>query len=173
MLKRTFSVALLSGFIAGLAVTGFQLILVTPLILKAESYERQPSAFLAKRVPYLLKVKHPGGEHMVEGEAEWTPAEGGERLFYTAGSNVVTGIAFALLLVGVYVMRRKPVDFNSGLLWGAAGFVVFSAAPALGLPPELPGMTGAILENRQLWWFGTVVATAVTGTCRRTFRVRR
>jgi cobalt transporter subunit CbtA len=50
---------------------------------------------------------------------------------------------------------------NSGILWGAAGFAVFALAPALGLPPELPGMTAAALESRQVWWIGTVIATAI------------
>ena len=65
------------------------------------------------------------------------------------------------MLVGVFLLRGKPVDLNQGFLWGAAGFVVFSAAPALGLPPELPGMTAATLGSRQLWWFGTVFVTAI------------
>ena len=92
--------------------------------------------------------KHDEGED----STEWFPDEGLERTFYTSGSNIVTGVAFALVLVGVFLLRGKPVDLNQGFLWGAAGFVVFSAAPALGLPPELPGMTAATLGSRQLWW---------------------
>ena len=42
-----------------------------------------------------------------------------------------------------------------GLLWGLAGFVVFTAAPGLGLPPELPGMPVAPLTARQTWWIAT------------------
>ena len=38
MLKKAISVALLSGFIAGLFVTVIQSVLVTPLILEAECY---------------------------------------------------------------------------------------------------------------------------------------
>ena len=45
MLKKAISVALLSGFIAGLFVTVIQSVLVTPLILEAESYEQSASAF--------------------------------------------------------------------------------------------------------------------------------
>ena len=56
--------------------------------------------------------------------------------------------------------RGHSVDLKRGLLWGAAGFAVFSAAPAMGLPPELPGMQAADLEMRQLWWFATAAATA-------------
>ena len=159
LIKRAISIALISGFIAGLSVTAIQLVLVLPLILEAESYEQEASAFLStqEEKPWILI----GHDWNHEDHQEWFPGGGLERTFYTAGSNIVTGVAFALLLVGVYVVRGKPVDFNQGLLWGAAGFVVFNAAPALGLPPELPGMTAATLGNRQLWWFGTVVATAI------------
>jgi hypothetical protein len=33
-------------------------------------------------------------------------------------------------------------------------------APAIGLPPELPGIEAAALQSRQLWWVATAVATA-------------
>ena len=45
MLKKAISVALLAGFIAGLFVTVIQSVLVSPLILEAESYEQSASAF--------------------------------------------------------------------------------------------------------------------------------
>ena len=38
-------------------------------------------------------------------------------------------------------------------------FMVFFAAPGLGLPPELPGTAAAELSSRQEWWLMTVVAT--------------
>jgi predicted cobalt transporter CbtA len=44
-------------------------------------------------------------------------------------------------------------------VWGAGGFVVFGAAPGLGLPPELPGMHAAPLHHRQGWWVMTALAT--------------
>jgi cobalt transporter subunit CbtA len=46
------------------------------------------------------------------------------------------------------------------MVWGLAGFIVFTVAPGLGLPPELPGMPAAELGPRQVWWIGTVLATA-------------
>jgi cobalt transporter subunit CbtA len=46
------------------------------------------------------------------------------------------------------------------MIWGFAGFAVFTLAPGLGLPPELPAMPAADLFARQVWWIGTVAATA-------------
>ena len=34
------------------------------------------------------------------------------------------------------------IGWRQGLLWGLAGFAVFTLAPSLGLPPELPGHAG-------------------------------
>jgi cobalt transporter subunit CbtA len=59
--------------------------------------------------------------------------------------------------------------WREGLLWGLGGFVVFTAAPGLGLPPELPGMPVAELTARQIWWIATAAATAA-GLCLLAFR---
>ena len=170
MISRALTTVLLTGFVAGILYTGAQMLRVTPLILEAEKYEIAEIA-----VPHshgASGIKH---VHVLNGVAldvhqrvatphESLPAahdHAAERTFYTAASNIVTGIAFSLMLVAVYLLREKKVDMNSGLLWGAAGFAVFALAPALGLPPELPGMTAAALESRQVWWIGTVIATAI------------
>lgn len=52
------------------------------------------------------------------------------------------------------------MDVRRGLVWGAAGYLAFSLAPALLLPPELPGGISAGLASRQAWWLGTAAATA-------------
>jgi len=149
MISRSLLVVLFAGLIGGLLVTGAQELRVTPLILHAETYEVEEAA-------PAQQDSAPTHE-----EESWAPGDGMERTLYTGMSNIVTGVAFALLLVAVYLLRGKPVNFNTGLLWGAVGFVVFTGAPALGLPPELPGMTAAGLASRQAWWIGTVIATAV------------
>ncbi|MEC9384325.1 MAG: CbtA family protein [SAR324 cluster bacterium] len=186
MISRALTTVLLTGFVAGILYTGAQMLRVTPLILEAEKYEiaeiavpHSHGASGIKHVHVLNGVAldvhqrvatpheilptahdHAGVAHDHAKES-WAPGDGAERTFYTAVSNIVTGIAFSLMLVAVYLLRGKTVDMNSGLLWGAAGFAVFALAPALGLPPELPGMTTAALESRQVWWIGTVIATAI------------
>ena len=186
MISKVLTTVLLTGFVAGLLVTGAQMLQVTPLILEAEKYELGQIAVphthassgithdhVLNGTPLATHMKmeelhetlapthdHSGVAHDHSAES-WAPENGSERIFYTAVSNIVIGIAFSLMLVAVYLLRGKHVDINSGLLWGAAGFVVFSVAPALGQPPELPGMTAAAMESRQVWWFGTVLATVI------------
>ena len=187
MISKALTTVLLTGFIAGILYTGAQMLRVTPLILEAEKYEiaeiAVPHSHAASGITHTHVLNgvaldvhqrvatpheilpaahdHAGVAHDHATES-WAPGDGAERTFYTAVSNIVTAIAFSLMLVAVYLLRGKKVDMNSGLLWGAAGFAVFALAPALGLPPELPGMTAAALESRQLWWIGTVLATAVS-----------
>ena len=74
--------------------------------------------------------------------------------------DLVTGIGFALILVAVSEFAGGIGSWRHGLFWGLAGFAVFTLAPGLGLPPELPAMPAADLTARQVWWWGTVLATA-------------
>ncbi|MDC0230248.1 CbtA family protein [Deltaproteobacteria bacterium] len=177
MISKAVMTVLLTGFIAGIVVTGAQMLRVTPLILQAETYELSelavPHNHAASGITHQHKLNgaaldkhlqikdvHIQTSASTDPEQSWGPADGMERTFYTLVSNIITAIAFSLILVAVYLLRGKPVNYVSGLLWGVAGFAVFSGSIALGLPPELPGMTAAALESRQIWWIGTVIATA-------------
>ncbi|TJW23186.1 MAG: cobalt transporter, partial [Mesorhizobium sp.] len=75
-------------------------------------------------------------------------------------ASVVTGIGFALILVAASEFAGGIGNWRQGLFWGLAGFAVFTLAPNLGLPPELPAMPAPDLAQRQIWWTATVVATA-------------
>ena len=50
--------------------------------------------------------------------------------------------------------------WRQGLFWGLGGFIAFTLAPSLSLPPELPGMPSADLASRQVWWAATATLTA-------------
>ncbi|MCT7377662.1 CbtA family protein [Chelativorans salis] len=143
--------AAIAGLFAGIVMTGLQSFFTVPLILQAETYEAAAPA-------------HDHGEgaaadHHHDEEA-WAPADGAERTFYTALANIVTGIGFGLLLVAVSEIAGGITGWRQGLVWGFAGFAVFTLAPGLGLPPELPAMPAANLLARQVWWIATVGATA-------------
>uniref|UniRef100_UPI00356156A7 CbtA family protein n=1 Tax=Shimia sp. TaxID=1954381 RepID=UPI00356156A7 len=51
------------------------------------------------------------------------------------------------------------LNAKTGLVWGLCGFIAVQLAPAMGLPPELPGTPAAELGPRQAWWFGTILAS--------------
>lgn len=134
--------ALLAGATAGAAHFVYQYFVVIPRILAAETFEAH---------------NHHEHHHHTE---EWKPADGLERNYYTAASTVLTGIGYAALLISISTLTGLPLTTRNGLLWGLAGFLTFSLAPALGNPPEPPGVPAADLHARQLWWLITVAATA-------------
>lgn len=154
MIYRVFKTVFLSGLLAGILISGVQMLKVVPLIYYAENL----GVNLSDQINVPVKTEN---LKLDPSEDEWMPEDGFERSFYTSISNVITGFAFSLMLVSVFLFRDKPVTFRSGILWGAAGFFVFSIAPSLGLPPELPGKTAAALEDRQLWWLFTVIFSAL------------
>ncbi|MET4806576.1 CbtA family protein [Limibacillus sp. MBR-115] len=140
LLRPILLTALPAGLLASILATLFQNAFVEPLILQAETYE-------------VANLQNPN------------PTVDLARLALTFLTTLIVACAYGLLLTGALmfagergVLQGRPMA--SGLLWGGAGFFVFHLAPAIGLPPELPGMPAADLVNRQVWWLGTVVCSA-------------
>jgi cobalt transporter subunit CbtA len=150
--------AAIAGAIAGLGMTVAQSFTTVPLILKAETFENQGEVE-APAAAHEHAAETPGHSH---GDEEgWAPEDGFQRTAFTAAANIVTGVGFALLLIAVSELFGGIRDWREGVYWGLAAFAVFTLAPGLGLPPELPAMPAAELDARQVWWIGTVVAAGV------------
>lgn len=154
----------LVGLVAGLLLTGLQSVTTVPLILEAEIYENAAAADGAgaaesDALGHDQATAAADASGTVEAEA-WAPEDGLERLFYTGAANVLTGIGFALLLMAAAELKGGIRSWRQGVFWGLAGFAVFTLAPGLGLPPELPAMPAADLAHRQIWWVVTVASTA-------------
>src|SRR5262249_7219689 len=148
-------VAAIAGAVAGLATTVAQQLTTEPLILKAEVYEEQVAVPAAH--DQRSRARASAHEHEDEG---WAPSNGFERTAFSLLANVLTGVGFALLLVAASEVAGGIRSWRQGVFWGLAGFAVFTLAPILGLPPELPAMPAAELGARQLWWFATAASTA-------------
>ncbi|HEY0918157.1 CbtA family protein, partial [Devosia sp.] len=150
LFQRIVFAAVLAGLAAGLGMSALQHWKVTPLILIAETFESPAPASHA----HAAETPDPSHD-----EATWAPADGVERTAYTVLANVLTAIGFALLLAAASVLTGLPVTARNGIVWGVGGFVAFQLAPAVGLPPELPGMVAAELGARQAWWWATALST--------------
>ncbi len=137
--RKLVIVALCSGTLAGLILFSIQHFTVVPLIEAAERYENDD------------------GHH----RNEWKPAEGAERTAWTALTSVLTGIGFAAALFGFLGLTGRHITIRQGALWGLAAFVCFHLAPSLGLPPLPPGVPVPDVQQRQVWWVATTLATAV------------
>ena len=134
-------VAALAGLVAGIVMAALQAYATVPLILQAETFENAAApAEAAPAEDHSHDAGTPAHSHDEEG---WAPADGFERFFYTSLANIVTGIGFALVLVAVSEFAGGIGSWRQGLFWGFAGFAVFTLAPGLGLPPELPAMPAA------------------------------
>lgn len=151
--KNRIAVAALVGLLVGLLLTLVQQLQVMPLLLEAEQYEQAAGHQLS------AEHDHAAADHGHE-HGGWQPAEGWERTLFTAGANIVVAFGFTLLLGALVTLRNAKLTWRSGLLWGLGGYALFFVAPSLGLPPELPGTESAALMARQIWWGGTVIATA-------------
>ncbi|MBO6520098.1 MAG: CbtA family protein [Rhodospirillales bacterium] len=154
MIGRILLAAVAAGLIAGAFVSGAQMLKVVPLIYAAEAYEAP--------APGAETHSHDNAtaDHSHDHGAAYMPDDGFERIGLTALTNIVLGAGFALLIAAGMTLRGRATNWRLGLIWGAAGFLSFSFLPALGLPPELPGMAAADLTGRQLWWVMTVAASA-------------
>jgi len=151
VVRETVLAAVVAGLIAALVFTVVQSVWVAPLILQGETYEEA-----AEAAPH----SHEAAEHHHD-ENEWKPEDGWQRMLFTFGANLLMGIGYAFVLVSLYLLWREPRNVLGGAVYGLAGFLVFFAAPGLGLPPELPGTAAAELGIRQQWWAMTAAATAI------------
>lgn len=158
MIRLVFLTALIAGAIGGSFVSIIQLVRVVPVIYEAESYEHEDADGAPDQgsVDASDSGADSGSGHQ-HGEG-WAPDEGLERVAFTFAANILASTAFALLLTAAFALVGAA-DGHRGLLWGLAGFATFSLAPALGLPPELPGAAAAELGARQGWWLLTVITT--------------
>lgn len=154
--RKIVLVAAIAGLTAGIAMTVAQHFVTVPMILEAESFEEQFAEPEELPAPDAATADGRG-----YGEDEGVPAAGFERVFFNFLANAVTGIGFALLLVAASELLGGLSGWRQGVFWGLAGFTVFTLAPGLGLPPELPVMPAADVAAQQLWWIGAVVSTAV------------
>ncbi|GLQ35743.1 hypothetical protein GCM10007939_20260 [Amylibacter marinus] len=151
MFTRLVTSALFAGFVTGLIAALLQLVFVQPHLLHAELYESG-------------QLAHAGAA----GSPAHVPSEpfdiqrNGLSILFTA----LIYCGYALILVAIMSLsedRGNRITPRQGLVWGVAGFIAVHFAPAVGLPPELPGSAAADVGLRQTWWFSTVAATALAG----------
>lgn len=167
--------AVIAGAVAGLIAALLQLWLVQPVLLHAELYESGELTHVADASGHhhddgqghdhgtATDVATPAGatDHAAPGHGGFQidpPRDGLSILFSIL---LYAGYGLLMLAVVLFTMSRgRQFTLRDGILWGMAGFLAVQFIPALGLAPELPGMAAADLAARQMWWTGTVIASA-------------
>ncbi len=141
MVRALILSAAAAGLAGGLVAAAYQALAVTPLIFEAEVFERAADIAAA------------AAEEAGDGAVL-------RRHLVTTLATLVLATGAALILLGLMVLDGRPITARRTMIWGVGGFVAVALAPAVGLPPELPGMPAADLVDRQIWWLATVLATA-------------
>lgn len=172
MIQRMLAGAMFAGVAAGLLAALLHFAFLQPVLLLAERYESGEAVHFGTPAPDATH-DHAGHDHATTENASGghehahDPAAGDSptvRNMKTIGFTMVLYVAYALMMVAALALaeeRGHRPGLAQSLLWGLAGFAMVQAAPALGLAPELPGNLAADLGARQVWYFGTVIATAI------------
>lgn len=153
MNKNLLTSAVFAGVSAGLIAALLQFIFVIPTLLEGELFET------GARI-------HFGADGSPE-STRGAPPLGGDwaRHLMSVGFNVVTYVGFGFLMLAAMAFAEQRqltvITPKQGIIWGLAGFIAVQLAPAIGLPPVLPGTIGADVDARQAWWLGTIVASVI------------
>ena len=172
MIKTLILSAAAAGLAAGIFTAVVQHVTTIPIIIEAEKYEGGAVAHdhgagapahdhAAPAVDAAAPAQGVASVTAAAEADEWAPADGIQRTLYTSLATTVIGIGFGLALLAAMTLAGVRIDARMGLAFGVAGFIAVALAPALGLPPEIPGSGAAELGARQTWWFFTVGATAI------------
>jgi cobalt transporter subunit CbtA len=163
MTKHVVTSGLIAGFVVALLATLLQFAFLERNILLAERYETGELTHFAAAPDHDHSPAAPEAAQDHDAHSHDT----GDTPFWlrqakTALTLILTYCGYGLVMVaGISVARHfgKTIGGAEALLWGLAGFAAFSMAPAMGLEPALPGMAGADLVERQIWWLACALAT--------------
>ena len=151
MTKNLFVSAICAGIAAGLLASALQFTFVIPVLLEGELYET------GARVHF--------GTYGSPQSDRGAPTLAGDWLRHsmTVAFNIVTYTGYGLLLsamISFATFKGITTTAKQGLIWGLCGYIAVQLAPAISLPPELPGTIAAEVGQRQLWWISTILASA-------------
>ena len=149
--------AILVGIVTGSLLSCLQVVSLNRIIFAAESYEIEAGASISTDGDGHADHAHD------QGQTSWMPEHGFDRTAYTFLANICVSIGFAAIMLALmsqfWLPKNRNISWTQGSLWGLAGFSAVFLAPAIGLPPEIPGVVVAPLEHRQTWWALTALST--------------
>lgn len=160
--------ALIAGCAAWLLAATLHFAFVQKYILLGETYETGEAVHFGGASAAADNHDHDHGDtegdatHDHDAHAHAAPGSETVRNAWTVLFSGLVYVAYAMILVAGFGLARiygHVIGAREGLLWGIGGFAAFQLAPAVGLAPELPGTAAADLAVRQVWWWGTVMAT--------------
>jgi len=165
MFQKFMTGALIAGGVAGLLAALLHFAFVQESLLLGEQYE-SGAIIHFQSVETAEGAQGAAVEDMAGAQPEDATASEGvdtvTRNTMTVAFTIVLYIGYAMLMIagfGIAAQFGIGIGAAQGVLWGLAGYASFQLAPAMGLPPELPGTAAAEIGARQVWWWGTVFAS--------------
>ena len=161
--SRIIYCSIVIGLVVGMLLTSLQIAGLKQIIFEAERFAANAVEAPASHG----NSGHSDHDHSDHAHADdvWTPTQGLERTAYSFLANVMASTGFAAIMLALMnqfqLPRKGNISWGQGSLWGLAGFATLFLAPAIGLPPEIPGTVSAPLEHRQLWWAFAVLSVAI------------
>lgn len=155
MVQKLLFRGLVSGLIAGLVAAVLQMTFVMPVLMEAELYE-------TGEFTHFGGTTEAGDEHDYDHDHDHSGDL--QRTLLTWLAVTATFMGWGLIMAAAMQFARRAdhiATMKTGLVWGLAGFLAVHLAPAVGLPPELPGNAAAELSTRQLWWALAVLVSAI------------
>lgn len=153
MINRILKTTIYSGSIAGVVLGLMLTMVMTPIILKAETFEMPGNT-----APTMMELM------------------GRDALSLLGTVTLALAYAFFLSLAVTFLVKELSI-FKKGLLVGMGGFLLFYGIPNLGQPPILPGMESCSpVTLRQFWYvealFFTVLAAGTYFVMNRFFKIQ-
>jgi cobalt transporter subunit CbtA len=147
MISRVLTAACVAGFLTAVVVTILQVFATTPLILKAETFEKQASVKTPGKEVLALAHTHQApaldAQSTDADHAEWQPTEGLARAAFTGLATLVSGVGYALLLAALLLAAGSDLSIGQTLTWAIGGFLAVNLAPAAGCRPSCPAWVGS------------------------------
>ena len=149
MFSRIIVSSLFAGALGGIIAGLFQWYFIQPVLLHSELYE----AGILKHFDGSRNGAHPDLNYL-------QPIRDGLSLIF----SMLIYSGYAIILISAMTLRQQkyktPISLHQGIVWGISGYIAMHLAPAVSLPPEVPGVAAAELQPRQIWWFATTLLTA-------------
>ena len=173
MLLRMVKAGLLTGFLTAIFYTFIYSVMILPIIQEAEFIEKGhinsqlvPSTSdqlgnqrKQSELTHKKNEERPSAQTQLNTNYQNTLLS--KRFFFTFLDYLVLAVGFSFLILAAFLLSGVNVGVGNGILWGLAGYLVFTIAPSLGISPELPGTFFGDLGYKQFSWISISILTAL------------
>ena len=153
MIQKLLISSLVTGFIVGILITFFHLLLIQPMIDQAEFYESLSSVETIN-----IHEDHHHNEEVHHHNEEVGAHIFGydlERTIFSFIANILIATGFSFFFASALMLINYSLSYKRILLIGFFGFLSFCLLPSISISPQPPGTLQADIMLRQFLWLLT------------------